>query len=178
MLCESSLLACSKHRRAGGGGHAAFITSLLFGCAVGDGMWMKAGIAERQGRNDSAHVWGSAEPPLVEPINQGRFLRPRKLSTFPLRDQQPLFTACASTAMAEPMSYCDPHTPAHPKKSFESLFKRLTTREKKVPASNVPLTKRNLEEFHNPDYTDIHNAFLTVRPQRKVSIHEWLQLLP
>lgn len=69
-------------------------------------------------------------------------------------------------------------TPLHPKKPLADLLKKLTLREKKLPKSVVPLTKRNLEEFANPDYTDIHDAFLPVRTQRKVSVHEWLQLLP
>ena len=81
--------------------------------------------------------------------------------------------------MAEQMAYDDPHTPLHPKKpAIEALLKKITAREKKPPKSSIPLTKRNLEEFHNPDYTDTHDAFLSVRPQRKVSVSEWLQLLP
>ena len=89
--------------------------------------------------------------------------------------------------MAEPTcivsAYDDPHTPLRSKtiitkKPLGSLFKKLTSRQKKLPKSAIPLTRRNLEEFHNPDYTDIHDAFLAVRPQRKVSVHEWLQLLP
>lgn len=80
--------------------------------------------------------------------------------------------------MASQLAYDDPHTPLHPKKSLGTLLKNLAIREPKIPKSSVPLTKRNLEEFHNPDYTDIHDAFLPVRPQRKISIPEWLQLLP
>lgn len=75
-------------------------------------------------------------------------------------------------------AYDDPHTPLHSKDSLLTLFKKLTAREKKLEKSQVPLTRRNLEELGNPDYTDIHDAFLAVRPQRKVSVHEWLQLLP
>ena len=76
-------------------------------------------------------------------------------------------------------TYDDPHTPLHSKKPLLStLLNRLFEREKSPPRSLVPLTRRNLEEFHNPDYTDIHDAFLTVRPQRKVSVLEWLRLLP
>lgn len=77
------------------------------------------------------------------------------------------------------MVYEDPHSPLHPKKPLDSLLKKLSRiREKQPPKSTIPLTQRNLEEFHNPDYTDIHDAFVRVRPQRKVSVHEWLQLLP
>lgn len=79
--------------------------------------------------------------------------------------------------MAAP-PYDDPHTPLHPKPRRPSLFQTLVARTKKLPASAVPLTKRNLEEFFNPDYTDVHDAFVRVRPQRKVSVHEWLRLLP
>jgi hypothetical protein len=74
-------------------------------------------------------------------------------------------------------AYDDPNTPLHPKKRLDSVLKKLQ-REKKLPKSQVPLTKRNLEEFFNPDFTDTHDAFLAVRPQRKISVHEWLQLLP
>lgn len=81
-------------------------------------------------------------------------------------------------------AYDDPHTPLHPKKPLHTLLKRLTVREKKPPKSRIPLTRRNLEEFHNPnfkpDYDPDHvrDAFLTVRSQREISVHEWLQLLP
>jgi hypothetical protein len=76
------------------------------------------------------------------------------------------------------ITYDDPHTPLHHKKSLQSLLRKLTEREKSPPKSSIPLTRRNLEEFHNPDYSDTHDAFVKVRPQRKVSVHEWLQLLP
>jgi hypothetical protein len=78
------------------------------------------------------------------------------------------------------MAYDDPNTPLHPKKPFGSLLKIFTERglARKIPKSSVPLTRRNLEEFANPDYTEIHDAFLGFRPQRKISVHEWLQLLP
>ena len=74
--------------------------------------------------------------------------------------------------------YDDPDTPAHPRKPPLKILKKLVVREKKVPKSAVPLTKRNLEEFYNPDYSELHHAFLPVRPQRKISISEWLRLLP
>ena len=83
-----------------------------------------------------------------------------------------------ATAEQTSMAYDDPHTPLHPKKPLESLLKKFASREKKLPKSSIPLTRRNLEEFHNPDYTEIHDAFLGVRPQRKVSVPKWLQLLP
>jgi hypothetical protein len=84
--------------------------------------------------------------------------------------------------MADPQTthaYDDPNTPLHSKKpALRTVLRKLIEREKKLPKSRVPLTKRNLEEFHNPDFTDVHDAFLAVRPGRKVSVHEWLQLLP
>jgi hypothetical protein len=93
-------------------------------------------------------------------------------------DVKPRFTV----HMADPQStpcYDDPHTPLHPKvPPLQSVLKKLVEREKKAPKSHIPLTKRNLEEFHNPDYTEIHNAFLAIRPRGQVSVHEWLKLLP
>ena len=59
------------------------------------------------------------------------------------------------------------------------LFKKLLPREKKLPRGTIlPLTKNNLELYFNPDYAELRDAFFGVRPQRKVSVHEWLQLLP
>lgn len=78
----------------------------------------------------------------------------------------------------EQMAYEDPNKPLPPKKPLDALLKKLVVREKKPPKSTIPLTVKNLEQFHNPDYTDVHDAFIRVRPQRKVSVHEWLQLLP
>jgi hypothetical protein len=78
-------------------------------------------------------------------------------------------------------TYDDPHTPLHKKPSHLSLLKKLRLnpqKSKKLPKSPIPLTERNLTEFFNPDYTEIHDAYLAVRPQRKVSVSEWLQLLP
>jgi hypothetical protein len=91
-------------------------------------------------------------------------------------DHKPRLTA--QTMADQHPAYDDPHTPLHSKKPLQLVLRKLVEREKKPPKSQIPLTKRNLEEFHNPDYTDVHNAFLTVRPGRKVSVHEWLQLLP
>lgn len=86
---------------------------------------------------------------------------------------------------SDQMAYEDPNTPQHPKKPQKVLgvlLKKFTERasqgKKTADKSPIPLTKRNLEEFANPDYSDIHDAFLGIRPQRKVSVHEWLQLLP
>jgi hypothetical protein len=105
------------------------------------------------------------------------------LLRFVPADYKPRLTA---HAMAEQHSaYDDPHTPLHSKKPLQSVLKKLVEREKKPPKSYIPLTKRNLEEFHNPNYSDTvdaeyiqaltYNASLTVR---KVSVHEWLRLLP
>jgi hypothetical protein len=78
------------------------------------------------------------------------------------------------------MAYEDPNTPRHTNKNKRPLIslKRLILRKKQPPKSTIPLTVKNLEQFHDPDYTDVHDAFVRVRPQRKVSVHEWLQLLP
>ena len=85
--------------------------------------------------------------------------------------------------MADPQSaYDDPHTPLHPKlPPLQSVLKKLVEREKKLPKSHIPLTKRNLEEFHNPNFKpdfELDHAFVTILPARKVWVHEWLQLLP
>lgn len=74
--------------------------------------------------------------------------------------------------------YEDPNTPLRqPRKPLRRLLRKLTRRNKKVPRSTIPLTPRNLE-FLDPYHSDIHDAFLTVRPRREVPVHEWLQLLP
>lgn len=84
--------------------------------------------------------------------------------------------------MAEQMGYEDPHTPLHPpKKPLDSLLKIFQAREKKIPKSGVPLTKRNVEEFFDPStYSDIDDAFIrpSLRNRGKISVQEWLQLLP
>jgi len=144
--------------------------------AVGDGIWMDAGLESGGCRvaGPFRHHVPALKPPwdtLAELVCRRRLL----LRSVPA-DRKPLLTA----RMADPQpAYDDPHTPLHPKvPPLQSVLKKLVEREKKIPKSSIPLTKRNLEEFHNPDYTDVHNAFLTVRPGRKVSVHEWLQLLP
>lgn len=78
-------------------------------------------------------------------------------------------------------SYDDPNTPLHTKKRLEFLIEIFTgARVKKLPASPTPLTTRNLEEYSglNPDFSEIHDAFLPIRPRGKVSVSEWLRLLP
>ena len=76
----------------------------------------------------------------------------------------------------------DPNTipPDKNPSRFERVFKKLTSNhhDSKIPPSAVPLTKRNLTEFFNPDYNDEHDAFHKVQGPRKISIPEWIQLLP
>ena len=83
--------------------------------------------------------------------------------------------------LSPPTAYDDPHTPLHKKPSAIYIFKKLHLYRdpaKKLPKSPIPLTERNLTEYFNPEYTDIHDAYLPRRPQRKVSVSEWLRLLP
>lgn len=80
---------------------------------------------------------------------------------------------------ADPPTYDDPETPLRPRKKLLNIFKKLLPREKKLPRGTIlPLTKNNLEVYFNPDYADIRDAFFGIRTQRKVSVLEWLQLLP
>jgi hypothetical protein len=142
--------------------------------AAGDGIWMDAGLVQRDAEAAEQfrhHVSARARHAMAELVRCRRLLL-----RFVPADCKPLLTA----HMADPQSaYDDPHTPLHSKvPPLQSVLKKLIEREKKIPKSNIPLTKRNLEEFHNPDFTDVHNAFLAFRPGRKVSVHEWLQLLP
>jgi hypothetical protein len=82
--------------------------------------------------------------------------------------------------MAETMAYEDPNSPLHPKKPFASLLKIFSALEKKPPRHRIPLTQKNLEQYSglDCDYSDIHDAFLPVRARGKISVSEWLQLLP
>jgi hypothetical protein len=63
---------------------------------------------------------------------------------------------------------------------IKRVFRRLAGKdpESKLPPSTIPLTERNLTELFNPDYNDEHDAFHKVRGPRKISIPEWIQLLP
>ena len=75
--------------------------------------------------------------------------------------------------------YTDPNKPLPHQRHLR--FRRLTAvfkRKQKLPRSPVPLTERNLTEFFNPDYDDEHDAFHPVQRPRKVSVSEWIQLLP
>ena len=91
--------------------------------------------------------------------------------------------------------YLDPHTadnrsdtwePSKWKSSMRTIqntFKlghSQKPRFKKVAPSHLKLTKKNLEEFLNPeDYQADHNAFVQVRKQpRKLSVPEWIGMLP
>lgn len=79
--------------------------------------------------------------------------------------------------------YIDPNKidPDHPcKRSKWQAFKEKLHRSKdeKLPETRVLLTERNLTEFFNPDYCDEHDAFHQVHGPRKISVSEWIQLLP
>lgn len=79
------------------------------------------------------------------------------------------------------ISYDDPDTPLHTKHRLDFLINILTlARVKKLPKSSTPLTQRNLEEYSglDPDFSEIHDAYLPVRPRGKISVSEWLRLLP
>lgn len=82
----------------------------------------------------------------------------------------------------EPTNILDPNKipPDPPPSRFKQAFKKLAGKdpETKLPKSTVRLTERNLTEFFNPDYNDEHDAFHKVQGPRKVSISEWLRLLP
>jgi hypothetical protein len=71
--------------------------------------------------------------------------------------------------------------PVPPESSgWRKLLRRLSRRDStsKLPPSPVRLTERNLTEFFNPDFNDEHDAFHRVQGPRKISIPEWIQLLP
>lgn len=89
------------------------------------------------------------------------------------------------SAPSSPISYDDPNKPSASELQQKRIWTRLLKRFRpskehhaQLPPSLVPLTERNLTEFFNPDYTDEHDAFHQVRGPRKISIPEWLQLLP
>jgi len=70
--------------------------------------------------------------------------------------------------------------PNPPKKRWKRVFRKLSKRDSdpKLSPSTIRLTERNLTEFFNPDYNDEHDAFHRVPGCRKISIPEWIQLLP
>ncbi len=82
--------------------------------------------------------------------------------------------------------YEDPSSPTHPpeslqKRRWKKFLRRLVKPSKssaRPPQTNILLTERNLTEFFDPAYNDEHDAFHSVRSSRKLSIPEWLQLLP
>jgi len=80
--------------------------------------------------------------------------------------------------------YIDPHKsdPDQPgRRTRWQAFKEKLHRskeEKALPGARILLTERNLTEFFNPDYCDEHDAYNSVRGPRKLSVHEWIQLLP
>jgi len=87
-------------------------------------------------------------------------------------------------AVATRSGYIDPHKidPDHPynhRSRWKALLDKFhLSREEKIPSSPIPLTERNLTEFGNSDYKDEHDAFHKVRSPRKISVSEWIQLLP
>lgn len=89
------------------------------------------------------------------------------------------------SAPASPISYDDPNKPSADQLQQKRIWSRLLKRfrpskedKTQLPPSLVPLTERNLTEFFNTDFTDEHHAFHPVLGPRKISIPEWLQLLP
>lgn len=75
--------------------------------------------------------------------------------------------------------YDDPNTPLRPRNKLQLVLKKLQLREKNPPKGAIlPLTEHNLQLSLSPDKPDFHHAFLAVCPERKVSVQEWLQLLP
>jgi hypothetical protein len=87
-------------------------------------------------------------------------------------------------AAATRSGYIDPHKidPDHPcnhRSWWKALLNKFPlSREEKLPSSSIPLTERNLTEFGNLGYSDEHDAFHKVRGPRKISVSEWIQLLP
>ena len=68
---------------------------------------------------------------------------------------------------------------SHPQSRWKTLLVKLRLRKlSELEPSTIKLTQRNLEEFFNPDYSEEHDAFHAVQGPRKVSIPEWIQLLP
>jgi hypothetical protein len=82
-------------------------------------------------------------------------------------------------AAASRSGYIDPHHPCDHRSRWKAFLDKFhLSKQEKLPPSPVPLTERNLTEFGNPDYLDEHDAFHKVRGPRKISISEWIQLLP
>lgn len=80
-----------------------------------------------------------------------------------------------------PVLYMDPNKPLPEErnphwKALKAIFKKKQKIPK--PKSLIPLTQRNVEEFFNPDYNDEHDAFHRFQGPRKISVPEWIQLLP
>lgn len=55
-------------------------------------------------------------------------------------------------------------------------FRRIKSRPKDIPITNIPLTERNIE-FHN-DRVQEEDASHKVQRTREVQVSEWLRLLP
>lgn len=111
--------------------------------------------------------------PLRHPLMEHKTMQSSSTS----RDAEPL---------SAPPSYDDPNKPSPQQLQQKRIWARLLKRirrpskddEPLLPPSLIPLTERNLTEFGNPDYNDEHHAFHPLQPSRKLSISEWLQLLP
>lgn len=82
----------------------------------------------------------------------------------------------------EPAVILDPNKipPDRNPSRIKQVLKKLAGKdpESKLPKPTVPLTERNLIEFFNPDYNNEHDAYHKVQGPRKISIPEWIQLLP
>ena len=91
-------------------------------------------------------------------------------------------SSVSPTPGGEPTVILDPNKirPDPTPSRIKQVFKKLAGKdpESKLPKSTIKLTERNLTEFFNPDYNDEHDAFHKVQGPRKVSIPEWIQLLP
>ena len=79
----------------------------------------------------------------------------------------------------------DPNRPdlslsSRPTSKWKTLLTKLKISKAKdnIEPSPVKLTQRNLEEYFNPDFIDEHDAFHRIQRPRKISIPEWIQLLP
>ena len=75
--------------------------------------------------------------------------------------------------------YFDPNKPLpEEEKNLKNFLRKLREKEAKLPKSEIKLTERNLTEFFNKDYNPEHDAFHEFRGPRKISVSEWLQLIP
>lgn len=73
----------------------------------------------------------------------------------------------------------DPNEPAPEQQNLRwKKIVRLFKKQEKLPKSQIPLTEKNLTVYFNPDYNEEHDAYHPVQGPRKISVSEWIQLLP